>query len=187
MTAEPPVEDACDGFTPGCLDLTVRLGDGNTWLLGFAGTEMRCAVGRSGISPDKHEGDGATPAGRYLLREAFYRPDRIAPPHTTLKLTALNPDDGWCDDPDHPSYNRLIKLPFPASHEEMWRTDQLYDLVIVIGYNDDPPVPGLGSAIFLHLCRDDFGPTAGCVAIPLADMLDLLPRLTPETAIAIEA
>jgi len=187
MTSDTPIEDACDGFAPGCLDLTVRPGVDKTWILGIAGRQIRCAVGRSGVTADKREGDGATPAGRWLLREAFYRPDRIAPPQSALKLTPIAPDDGWCDDPGDPSYNRPIKLPYGASHEEMWRNDHLYDVVVAIGYNDDPPVPGKGSAIFLHLCRDDFGPTAGCVAIPLADMLDILPLLTPETAIVIEA
>jgi L,D-peptidoglycan transpeptidase YkuD (ErfK/YbiS/YcfS/YnhG family) len=186
MTVQPPFEDACDGFTPGCLDLTVRRGPGNTWLLGIDGREIRCAVGRSGVTADKREGDGATPIGRHALREAFYRADRIAPPQTSLKLTAMARDNGWCDDPADPNYNRPVKLPYPASHEEMWRDDHVYDLVVVIGYNDAPPVAGRGSAIFLHLCRDDFAPTAGCVAIPLAGMLQILPRLTPETAITVE-
>lgn len=186
MSTEPPFEDACDGFSAGCLDLTVRPGPDGTWLLAFDGRAVRCAVGRSGVSADKREGDGATPVGRFLLREAFYRSDRIAPPQTGLKLTAIAPDDGWCDDPADPKYNRQVKLPYAASHEEMWRTDHVYDIVVPIGYNDAPPVSGNGSAIFLHLCRDDFAPTAGCVAIPLDDMLQILPRLSPETAITIE-
>jgi L,D-peptidoglycan transpeptidase YkuD (ErfK/YbiS/YcfS/YnhG family) len=179
------IEDACDGFTPGCLDLTVRPGPDKTWLLAIGGREMRCAVGRSGVTTDKHEGDGGTPAGRWFLREGFYRPDRVAPPQTALKLAPLAPTDGWCDAPDDPQYNRPVQLPYPASHEEMWRSDHLYDVVIVIGYNDSPPAPGRGSAIFLHLSHDDFGPTAGCIAIPLADMLAILPLLTPETVIDI--
>lgn len=183
MSADTPVEDACDGFSVGCMDLTVRPGPDGIWLLAFDGHETRCAIGRSGISAAKREGDGASPAGTYALREGFFRPDRVTPPETALKLTPLSKDDGWCDAPDDPSYNRSVKLPYAASHEEMWREDGLYDVVVVIGYNDDPVVAGKGSAIFMHICREDYGPTAGCVAVPLGDMLTLLPRLSAATRI----
>jgi len=182
VSAEP-FEDACDGFTVGCMDLTVRPGPDGTWLLAYDGHAIRCAIGRSGISATKHEGDGASPAGTYAIREGFFRPDRVAPPETALKLSPIAKDDGWCDAPDDPNYNLPVKLPYAASHEEMWRNDALYDVVVVIGYNDDPVVARKGSAIFLHICRDDYGPTAGCVAIPLAEMLALLPRLSAATRI----
>src|SRR3546814_5636749 len=86
-------------------------------------------------------------------------------------------------DPLH--YNRLVRLPFAASHERMWRDDGLYDLVVEIGYNDMPPVPGLGSAIFLHLARPDWGPTDGCVALARDDLLAVLAASGPERAIDI--
>ena len=114
---------------------------------------------------DKREGDGASPAGTFPLVRAFYRPDRLAPPPTGLPLAPLRPNDGWVDDPADPQYNRLVALPYPAHHEEMWRADGLYDLVVVIGYNTDPPVPGRGSAIFLHVARPDLAPTEGCIAV----------------------
>lgn len=111
----------------------------------------------------------------------------MTPPETALKLTALAENDGWCDAPDDPNYNRPVKLPYAAS-QEMWRDDGLYDVVVVIGYNDDPVVAGKGSAIFLHICRADYGPTAGCVAIPLAEMLPQpLPRLSAATRITFAA
>jgi L,D-peptidoglycan transpeptidase YkuD (ErfK/YbiS/YcfS/YnhG family) len=94
-----------------------------------------------------------------------------------LPVTAINPDDGWCDAPGDPQYNTLVRLPFAGSHERMWRADRLYDLVLVIGYNDDPVVPGKGSAMFLHLARPDFGPTEGCVALTLGDALAALALL----------
>ena len=106
----------------------------------IAGQSFRCSLGSGGVRRDKREGDGATPAGEFPLRQAFYRPDRLAaPPATGLPRRPLRPDDGWCDDPASSSYNQPVKLPFPASHERLWREDGLYDLVVVVGYNDDPP------------------------------------------------
>ncbi len=143
------------------------------------GRALRAAIGRGGIRTDKQEGDGATPAGVLTLRRVLYRADRIAPPrtapqHTALPREPIAPDDGWCDDPAHPDYNRPVRLPHPARHEALWRTDRLYDLVGVLGWNDAPVVRGRGSAIFLHVAAEDFRPTEGCVALPLADLLGLL-------------
>jgi L,D-peptidoglycan transpeptidase YkuD (ErfK/YbiS/YcfS/YnhG family) len=92
---------------------------------------------------------------------------------------------GWCDDPASPAYNRLVKLPFSGSHEEMWRADGLYDLVIVLGYNLSPRRKHRGSAIFLHCARDGFPPTAGCIALRLGDLRRLLPRLSKKTVLIV--
>lgn len=135
---------------------------------------MRCALGRAGIVRQKREGDGGTPAAILPMRRALYRPDREAPPRTRLPLGAIAPDDGWCDAPGDPRYNTPVSLPYPAHAEAMWRSDALYDLVVVLGWNDDPPVSGRGSAIFLHLAAPDFSLTAGCVALARADLLDVL-------------
>jgi len=131
------------------------------------------------VRTDKSEGDGATPVGCFPLRLVFYRADRMGAPTTNLPVTAIAPDDGWCDDPGHRLYNRPVKLPFEASHERLWRDDGIYDVIVVLGHNDDPPRPGLGSAIFLHLARPDFAPTEGCVALARQDLLDLLRRCRP--------
>ena len=101
-------------------------------------------------------------------------------------MTALRQTDAWVDDPADPNYNRLVSLPYLAHHEEMWRADGLYDLVVVIGYNADPPVPGRGSAIFLHVARPDFGPTAGCIAVARDVLVGLSARLGPGSTITIE-
>jgi L,D-peptidoglycan transpeptidase YkuD (ErfK/YbiS/YcfS/YnhG family) len=93
--------------------------------------------------------------------------------------------DGWCDAPNDPQYNRPVQLPYGASAEALWREDALYDLVVVLGYNDDPPRPGLGSAIFFHLATREFGPTEGCVAIPRAAMTRLLAVCGPATRLEI--
>jgi L,D-peptidoglycan transpeptidase YkuD (ErfK/YbiS/YcfS/YnhG family) len=148
---------------------------------------MRCALGRSGIARSKREGDGATPAGLWPLSHVLYRPDRLAPPQTALPVFSLTPDDGWCDDPADPAYNRPVKLPYASRAEAMWRGDGLYDIVVVLGYNLDPVVPGHGSAIFLHLARPDYAPTEGCVAVNRADMFDILRHSGPNSAMLIRA
>jgi len=135
---------------------------------------VRCALGRTGVRAEKREGDGATPAGVFPLRSVMYRPDRVAPPATNLPVRAIVVDDGWCDDRADPAYNQLIRLPHSARHERLWRDDGLYDLLAVIGYNDDPVVPGAGSAIFLHVAAPGYGPTEGCVAVAIADLIALL-------------
>lgn len=133
-----------------------------------------CVLGRSGIQRQKSESDGATPTGRYPLRRVLYRADKITPPYTGLPLSITQQSDGWCDAPSDPNYNRPVTLPYPASAEEMWRADDLYDVVVVIGHNDAPVVPGAGSAIFLHLAAADRTPTAGCVALAREDLLQVL-------------
>lgn len=136
---------------------------------------------------DKREGDGATPVGRFPLHRLLYRRDRLpAVPATALPASPIARDDGWCDDPGDPAYNRPVRLPFAAGHEKLWREDGLYDLVVVLGHNDDPPVPGLGSAIFLHVARPGYEPTEGCVALALDDLLDLLRVCGPDTVMTVE-
>jgi L,D-peptidoglycan transpeptidase YkuD (ErfK/YbiS/YcfS/YnhG family) len=143
------------------------------------------AVGRAGVKTGKHEGDGATPAGSYPLVSVLYRPDRLTAPASHLPVRPIAPNDGWVDDPANPNYNRLVALPYPASAEQMWRDDTLYDALVVIGYNVEPIVPGAGSAIFLHIATPDFAPTAGCVAVEKQVLLGLLPLLGPGSKIAI--
>lgn len=147
----------------------------------------RCALGRSGVRRDKVEGDGATPAGCFALRRVLYRPDRVAPPETALDTRPLRPEDGWCDDPKDAAYNRPVTLPYPASTEAMWREDELYDVVIILGHNDDPPVTGQGSAIFMHVARSGYAPTEGCVALALPDLLAVLRHCAPGDRVCISA
>ncbi|MFN4275427.1 MAG: L,D-transpeptidase [Ferrovibrio sp.] len=155
--------------------------------LKHGGLQFRCALGKGGVKPeaDKREGDGATPLGRYVLRQIYYRADRMAAPQTRLPVQALTPQDGWCDDPADPAYNRHVLLPYAASHEKLWRDDHVYDVIVVLGHNDDPPVPGMGSAIFLHLARPDYSSTEGCVALALSDLLALLAVLPTNAAMQI--
>jgi L,D-peptidoglycan transpeptidase YkuD (ErfK/YbiS/YcfS/YnhG family) len=161
-------------------DLSYRAG-----LLSWPGGAAAAVCGRGGVRSDKREGDGASPAGKFALLPGFYRADRIAPPPTHLPMTALRPNDAWVDDPLDPRYNRLVSLPYPAHHEEMWREDGLYDLVVPIGYNTDPPLPGRGSAIFLHVARPDFAATEGCIAIAGDVLARVLGLLGPGSTITI--
>lgn len=140
----------------------------------FSGQRYRAAIGRAGVRAEKAEGDGATPAGLLLLRRVLYRADRVAIPRTMAPREPIAPNDGWCDDPADPAYNRMITLPHSVRHEELWRADGLYDIIGVLGWNDDPPRPGRGSAIFLHVATADFAPTAGCIALALADLRAVL-------------
>ena len=162
-----------------------EVSDSRRGFLVAGGFHARCALGRAGTRRFKHEGDGATPAGRFRLLALLYRSDRLRRPATGLLATAIRPDSGWCDDPADRRYNRPVTLPFSARHERLWRDDHLYDVVVVIDYNLAPVVPGAGSAIFLHVAREDFGPTEGCVAVSGEAMRRLLPRLGPRTIIEI--
>lgn len=138
------------------------------------GKIYRCAVGRTGFTDNKQEGDGATPRGTFRFKTLYYRPDRLEKPLTALPLISLQADDGWCDDPTDPLYNQPVKLPYPARCEQLWREDHLYDLMITTDYNQNPTLPGAGSAIFIHVARLDsqghYQPTAGCLVLSLNDL-----------------
>ena len=148
---------------------------------------LRCALGKGGVvsAAAKREGDGASPMGLWPLREVFYRADRVQRPESALAARAIKPDDGWCDDPDHADYNRLVKLPHPGRCESMWRQDGLYDVVVPLGYNDGEVRRGAGSAIFLHCASATFQPTEGCVAVERALLIDILKVCRPGDAMAI--
>ena len=137
---------------------------------------IRAALGRKGIAATRHEGDGSTPFGRLPLREVLYRADRGKRPRTQLPVRAIRDRDGWCDDPVDANYNRLVNLPTARRAEGLWRADHLYDVVIVLGYNDRPRVRGRGSAIFVHLARPGYAPTEGCIALTRRDIVRLLER-----------
>ena len=153
----------------------------------LGGRRVRCALGRSGIVPasEKREGDLASPLGLWPIRRVLYRPDRGAAPATALTILPVSPDDGWCDAPGDPAYNRPVRLPYRASAERLWRDDDLYDRIVVLGHNDDPPVAGLGSCIFLHIARLGYQATEGCVALARADLDALLAAARPGDAVEI--
>jgi L,D-peptidoglycan transpeptidase YkuD (ErfK/YbiS/YcfS/YnhG family) len=155
-------------------------------VLHAGGDAMPCMIGRGGAcaAEDKREGDGRTPLGRWALRGALLRHDRVPPLRLALPWRWTDRDDGWSDDPADPSYNRPVRHPHRHSAERLWREDGAYDLVIPLGYNDAPPRPGAGSAIFLH-CTDLARPTEGCIAIARDALVTLLPGLAPGDALVI--
>ncbi len=144
--------------------------------------KAKCALGKSGVTAqsEKREGDGKTPAGTYPFRRVFYRPDRLEKPITKLPLVVLSADLGWCDAADSERYNKLVRLPFGRSHEKLWRDDHVYDVIVEIGHNDNPVKPEFGSAVFMHIAREGYQPTEGCVALSLNDMQNFIRLVQPE-------
>jgi len=167
-------------------DMALRAVAASDGRLSFAGRQVRCALGRSGViaAERKREGDGASPLGVWPILRVLYRADRGPAPTTRLLVSAILEDDGWCDAPGDPAYNRPVRLPYPASCERMWREDEVYDIVCVLGHND-PPRAGFGSAIFLHCARPDYRPTEGCIALARADLEALLVLAGPGASIEI--
>jgi L,D-peptidoglycan transpeptidase YkuD (ErfK/YbiS/YcfS/YnhG family) len=161
--------------------------NGSSGILSVADRTFACAVGKGGIvsAGSKREGDGATPAGVWKLRDGFWRSDRLAKPPGPLALTAIAPDMVWDDDPASPTYNTLQRRGLPDHPERLMRADGVYDIVVPLGFNDGPIVPGRGSAIFLHVARDGYTPTAGCVALARDDLLAMLGLLDQHPAIEI--
>ena len=156
--------------------------------LAFWGDEtFSITHGRGGIREDKVEGDGSTPVGVFPFRKVFFRKDRVGAIETSLPFQEIQKDDGWCDDPLDPLYNQYVKRPYPGQHEEMWREDHLYDIVIVIGHNDDPIVPHKGSAVFIHLKSESGKPTEGCIGLEKEALLQVLKEATLESCLIVEA
>lgn len=149
---------------------------------------FRCAIGKSGfIDPtQKKEGDGATPVGIFPLRRVLYRADRVTLPPTKMDSYAYDQQDAWCEAPDHPDYNRLVKTPHPGVRHVLWRDGDTRDVIIPIGYNDNPAVAGKGSAIFIHPPSDDYAPSEGCVTIAVSDMLKIIASGTSQSRIILD-
>ncbi len=157
----------------------------NTGYLVAGSMTIRCALGKSGLTHQKREGDGASPVGIFALHRLWWRADKAMRPNTGLPVRRITRHDGWCDDRNSGRYNQPVRLPFRPSHETMFREDHLYDYVIEIGWNMGPVHKGHGSAIFLHLAREGFEPTAGCVAVPKTKIRQLLASIGPRTRIRI--
>lgn len=154
------------------------------WSARLGPRRFPCALGRSGITRAKREGDGATPAGVHRVTDLLYRPDRTPAPVLPAWARPIGPRDLWSDDSTDPAYNRLIRAPHPFSHERLRRPDPLYDLILLTDWNT-PATPGRGSAIFLHRWRKPRHPTAGCIAFAPGDLLWLAWRLAPGSDITV--
>ena len=160
---------------------------GSKGTISFAGQTISCTLGKGGVRPEaiKIEGDGATPAGLFYARALYYRPDRISSVNCKISKKPLTQKSGWCDDPECVDYNRPVHLPHASRCETLWRNDHVYDLILMIGYNEKPTIPEKGSAIFFHIARENFAATEGCVALAKDNLLEILKALTPETLIRI--
>ena len=167
--------------------ITIRpkAGDPTRGILGFDKITVPCALGRSGMSITKREGNGATPILTTRPLYGFYRQDRGPKPRSGLPFTPTRPSMGWCDDPKSPNYNRAVTLPYSASAEHLWREDCLYDIILVLDINITSRIKGNGSALFMHVARPIYKPTEGCVGLKKSDLFRLLPFLSPQTRIRI--
>jgi len=145
---------------------------------------FKCSIGKNGLKSKKVEGDFSTPKGSFLLKKLYYRSDRFKKINTVLPKTKIRKNMGWCNDPKHKQYNSLIKANKKIKHEKMFRRDRKYDLVIVLDYNLNKPVPFKGSAVFIHLTKN-YQSTAGCIALSKNDMLVLLKIINKKTKISI--
>lgn len=154
-------------------------------VLQFETLRIPAALGRSGITSRKREGDGATPRAVMPVLSAYRRGENRTALPSSLTMRRIRADMLWCDDPRHPAYNRPVTAPFPAGHEKMLRQDPLYDVCVVLDWNMRSRRRGCGSAIFFHIARDGYAPTEGCVAISFRDMRRLLPKLTSRTRLIV--
>jgi L,D-peptidoglycan transpeptidase YkuD (ErfK/YbiS/YcfS/YnhG family) len=154
------------------------------WLIAD-GRAIPVALGRSGIRANKWEGDGATPCGIFHPLRLWWRADRAPPPHTSLPLRAITARDAWCEDPADRRYNRAIRVSPDAEGDRLARADHLYDYIVEIDHNTRPRISKRGSAVFIHLAREGFSPTAGCVGLTRSTMLRLLERLSMKTRIVV--
>jgi L,D-peptidoglycan transpeptidase YkuD (ErfK/YbiS/YcfS/YnhG family) len=167
--------------------ITIRAAAGNPrrgWLTA-GGRTIPVALGRGGIQANKREGDSGTPKGTFYPRKLWWRADRHPQPRTFLPVRAIAAADAWCEDPNDRHYNRPVRLDRDCGGDRLRREDHLYDFIIEIDHNFRPRIAGRGSAVFLHLARDNFAPTAGCVSMTKSAMLHLLQRLRPDTRIVI--
>jgi L,D-peptidoglycan transpeptidase YkuD (ErfK/YbiS/YcfS/YnhG family) len=145
------------------------------------------ALGRGGIRANKREGDGGTPRGSFRLLRLWWRPDRISLPRTMLPARRIGPADAWCEDPKDRRYNRPFRKSAIEPGDRLCRDDRLYDIIVEIDHNTRPRVAGRGSAVFIHVARPGFAPTAGCVALRPRELRVLAQKLGPKTRIVIHS
>ena len=154
-------------------------------LLLYKDYKLKCAIGKSGITNFKKEGDFSTPKGTFKLGKLYYRKDRIRKLNYNFKKKIIKKNMGWCDDSRSRKYNKEINLPSKFRAEKLYRKDKIYDLFINIEYNYKPAKKNKGSAIFLHLANKKYSPTKGCIAISKKDFLKLISSIKKNTKISI--
>jgi L,D-peptidoglycan transpeptidase YkuD (ErfK/YbiS/YcfS/YnhG family) len=161
-------------------------GDPRRGWLTANGQTIPVALGRGGIRANKREGDGGTPKGSFRPRQLWWRADRHPRPRTFLPIRPIGPEDAWCEDPLSRHYNQPVQLDRDHGGDRLKRDDHLYDFIVEIDHNSSPRIAGRGSAVFIHVARPGFAPTAGCVALDIKSLRRLLARLGPKTRIVVE-
>ena len=154
-------------------------------LLKFNNVKFRCALGKSGIGDKEIEGDHVTPRGIYRIVKIYYRKDRIKKISSKFKLVEITKIMGWCNDIKSKKYNQLIKLPTKYSHEKLYRKDNVYDLILVLNYNMKPTIKNKGSAIFIHVTRENYQSTQGCIALKKNNLIKLISKINKNIKIKI--
>jgi L,D-peptidoglycan transpeptidase YkuD (ErfK/YbiS/YcfS/YnhG family) len=167
--------------------VATRPGRRSQGLLQAGNLTIPVALGRGGIKADKREGDGGTPRGQFHPVRLWWRADRLPAPRTMLPLRRIGPADAWCEDPQDRRYNHAFRKSANEPGDRLRRVDALYDLIVEIDHNTRPKVAGRGSAVFLHVARPGYAPTAGCVAMRRQDLQRLLSQLSPKTRILIQS
>ena len=147
--------------------------------------KFRCALGKAGIKKKIMEGDNITPKGIFKIIKIYYRPDKIKEIKTLTKKIKIKKNMGWCDDIKSRFYNQQIKLPAKCSHEKLYRNDNLYDLIAVLNYNIDPIIKNKGSAIFLHIAKNSYQETKGCIALKKKHLIEIISKIKKNTRIKI--
>jgi L,D-peptidoglycan transpeptidase YkuD (ErfK/YbiS/YcfS/YnhG family) len=153
--------------------------------LKYKNFKFRCALGKNGIKKKVKEGDNITPKGIFKITKIYYRQDKIKKIKTSIKKIKIKKNMGWCDDPKSIFYNKQIKLPSKFGYEKLYRKDRIYDLLAVLNYNINPVVKNKGSAIFIHIVKNNYRPTAGCIAVKKVDLIKLLQIIKKNTKIKI--
>ena len=147
--------------------------------------EFKCALGKSGIGNKKIEGDNITPKGNFRIIKIYYRKDRLKKPPSKFTLTEITKNIGWCDDPKSRKYNQPIKLPTKYNHENLYRKDNTYDLILVLNYNMKPTIKNKGSAIFIHITKKNYQSTKGCIALKKNNLVKLISKIDKNIKIKI--
>jgi len=153
--------------------------------LKYKNLKFRCALGKAGIGKKKIEGDSITPRGKFNIVKIYYRSDRVKKISSKYRLIKISKNMGWCDDPNSKSYNQLINLPTKYTHEKLYRKENVYDLLIVLNYNMRPIFKNKGSAIFIHISRQNYKKTSGCVAIKKPHLIKLIKAIKKNTKVVI--
>ena len=155
--------------------------------LSYNNYKAKCAIGKRGIRNKRKEGDLITPKGKFKIKYILFRKDRIKNIQTQIKKKVIKKNMGWCDDPKSKEYNKLIRLPFKYGHEKLYRKENIYDVILVLNYNTNPIVKNKGSAIFIHVAKQNYKKTQGCVALKKKHLLKIIKDLNKNTIIKIES